>query len=284
MSAPRQVLGALRSLRPTDNFAYPLRRLVPKRYTPQPRCHFSLSCGKFVIKIAESAHELAAAQTLRDQIFTEEYGFCPKNKPKSPSLYDMQADHLLVIDSDTTTLVGTYRLSSSLWNRRFYCAEEFDVSNLLDDSRVILELSRACILAEYRSGAVIALLWRGIYHYMREIEADLLLGMSSFRSQNLGQVNALSRYLQSTSPLESVEVLPRRKFDRSRLLLQANLTHSEQAFDRRMLPPLFRAYLKAGARFGAVPAYDPEFLCYDFFTVLKSNELNTRFVARLAAS
>lgn len=43
------------------------------------------------------------------------------------------------------------------------------------------------------------------------------------------------------------------------------------------LPPLFKAYLKAGAKVAIEPALDSDFRCIDFFTVLETRELTERY-------
>lgn len=41
-----------------------------------------------------------------------------------------------------------------------------------------------------------------------------------------------------------------------------------------LIPPLCRAYLKAGALMGGEPAFDPDFKCVDFLTILPRELLN----------
>ena len=48
----------------------------------------------------------------------------------------------------------------------FYTGQEFDLCGVRAPSGEIMELGRSCVEPEYRTGAVMQLLWRGIADYL----------------------------------------------------------------------------------------------------------------------
>jgi putative hemolysin len=56
-------------------------------------------------------------------------------------------------------------------------------------------------------------------------------------------------------------------------------THAE-AYDaaraEALLPPLFKSYLRMGAKICGTPALDREFYCIDFLTVIKVDQFNPK--------
>src|SRR3546814_12440457 len=62
---------------------------------------------------------------------------------------------------------------------RFYSIDEYDISRMLASSDEILELGRSCIAAQYRSGPVMQLLWRGITDYVMHYDIALMFGCAS---------------------------------------------------------------------------------------------------------
>jgi putative hemolysin len=77
----------------------------------------------------------------------------------------------------------------------------------------------------------------------------------------------------------SASVVPTEKyFDRS--LFTSPPADLPEVQLRRMLPPLIRSYIQAGAKFYGAPAWDEEFQCFDLFTVLDVEQLDDRFRSR----
>ncbi|MCX7978516.1 MAG: hypothetical protein N2578_05885, partial [Bdellovibrionaceae bacterium] len=56
--------------------------------------------------------------------------------------------------------------------------------------------------------------------------------------------------------------------------IRGPLTDAEKNEIKELLPPLLRAYIKIGAYVGGEPAWDDEFQCIDFLTVLQKEDLN----------
>src|SRR5690606_30753307 len=87
--------------------------------------------------------------------------------------FDEFAEHLVVVDNSiadpSRAIVGTYRMMTEEGARRvgrFYTQDEFDISKMLDNYNGFLEMGRSCVLLEYRTKAVLQLLWQGIAEYV----------------------------------------------------------------------------------------------------------------------
>src|SRR3954453_18725749 len=140
------------------------------------------------LRVTTDAAEIAAAQRLRFRVFYDEMGAVPTTAMRAAGMdgdeFDAVADHLVVVDLAHSTardpiVVGCYRiLRESVAERRggFYNAREFDLSGVRSPYGEIMELGRSCVEPDYRSGAVMQLLWRGIAGYVDQHHIGLLLG------------------------------------------------------------------------------------------------------------
>ena len=79
-------------------------------------------------------------------------------------------------------VVGCYRVLRESVARAgggFYTAHEFDLGGVRCADGEIMELGRSCVEPEYRTGAVMQLLWRGIADYIDSHRVGLMLGCAS---------------------------------------------------------------------------------------------------------
>ncbi len=186
---------------------------------------------------------------------------------------DFICDHLSIADKVSGRIVGSYRITSTARSRQFYSTQRFDLRPLLRLPGVKLELGRACVAPEYRRGSVVALLWRGIGEYCLKAEARYLFGCASIRTTFPRNVSAFTQWLKAEGFYsDSLMVMPH---DERRL--QACLGVTEPPF---ALPPLFKAYLNAGAKVISEPALDRKLRCVDFLTLLDMRELSPERLKR----
>jgi putative hemolysin len=153
--------------------------------TPTPSMDMNIRAGELVVTLASTAEEVLQAQKLRYHYFSgadeaETDGIDYDN-------YDTVCDHLLVKDLSRPTLaeqvVGTYRLIRRPAMEalgRFYSETEFDLGGIKQFPGDLLELGRSCVKEEYRSRAVMQLLWRGITAYIIHHKIGLMFGCASF--------------------------------------------------------------------------------------------------------
>ena len=147
------------------------------------------------VGLATSQTEVLEAQKLRYRVFADEMG--ARLTTRSPGvdrdLYDAFCEHLIVRDEDAGRIVGTYRILSPSAAREvgnYYSETEFDITRLRHLKSRMVEIGRSCIDADYRSGAVITLLWSGLARYMLENKYDYLIGCASVSMADGGHMAA----------------------------------------------------------------------------------------------
>lgn len=248
---------------------------------------FEISRHDFSVRVARTRRDKMQALALRYQVFHREFigrhfpiGF---DKDK----YDKSADLLVLIDNRIHRVVGCYRLISSEVTDQFYSSSEFDLSAFLKLSGVKLELSRACVHKNYRSGTAIHLLWRGIAKYMELSKARYLFGCSSVLTTDIGALHALySSLIEKKALNDSLDISARREYkieDFDRWLTRFKTSAAPEADNQLSVPPLMRSYLKAGARICAEPALDKKYNCIDFFTVMDLDGLSQSYEKKYAS-
>lgn len=232
------------------------------------------------VTIATCDSEVLEAQKLRYRIFAYEMGArLPTRIPGvDRDIYDPFCEHLIVRDEDQGRIVGTYRILSPSAARKvggYYAENEFDITRLQHLRSRIVEIGRSCIDADYRTGAVIALLWSGLGRYMRENGYDYLIGCASVSMADGGHA-AASLYHRLKDDYQAP--LEYRVFPRNPLPLE-RLRHDLQVD----APPLIKGYLRAGAWICGEPAWDPDFNTADLPILLQMNRVDTKYAKHFLA-
>ena len=248
-----------------------------------PAYPISLRDNGLELRLAASLADTADAQKLRFEVFNMELGLglaSSRAAGLDQDVYDGYCDHLLVIDTERDCLVGTYRLLSfdRVPSSGFYSATEFDLSNVKQSGLRLLELGRSCVASEYRDGRVISLLFRGIAEYLRHCGADALMGCASIHGADPLEISAIREMLSRRflAPPE-LRVTPRRGFD---IPFSPGNALVDDACVFRSLPPLFRGYLRLGAKVCGPPAYDRPFGTTDFFVLVRTADIVRRYSRR----
>lgn len=249
--------------------------------------------GALEVRLAETDAEVEAAQRLRYRVFYEEMSAIA-----SPSMreaqrdfdqFDSYCDHILVVDRATLDedgqpfVVGTYRLmrgTDALRAGGFYTSGEYDLSSLLSscaEGERLLELGRSCVLKTYRSKpAVMQLLWRGIMVYVARFSVDTMFGCASLPGTDPDALALPLSYLHHFHSMTGSE----RVRARAELYTEMNRISKEQLDvreARRMLPPLIKGYLRAGARIGEGAVVDRQFGTTDVLIHLPVTKIDTRY-------
>ncbi len=257
--------------------AVPLRNFLPK-------VTMSITKGDFLIRTAESWKDVESVLKLRYEVFLREG--LNLNFPLGMDVdrWDPLADHLMVIDQRNHQLIGTYRLISSSFSNDFYSASEFELAPFLTKTLGgKLELSRACIKAEYRSTAAISLLWRGIAAYANAVGARYLFGCASIKTMDRGVADQLMDYFRQEGLFENKEgVFPLPNYRMPEATPRTEPLAPLKV--REAIPPLLGSYLRAGAKVLCEPALDRSFKCLDFLTVLDFTNINAAFERRYLSS
>ncbi len=247
-----------------------------RSFRPHVRLFFEKE--SFAIKTVESSWELEAALKLRHDVFYEEM-----QQRRSPlgfdvDAFDLRCDHLVIVEIKTNRIVGTYRLNATAYSRDFYSNKEFDLGDFLRTPGPKLELGRACIHKNFRNGAVLSLLWKGILQYAECVGAETMFGCSSIQTVQRLDALTVSLYFERQGyALPGIEMPPRAGYrfphwDEYRIQY-APQNPEAISNGRRLVPALLLGYLRIGARVGTQPALDRAFQCVDFMTVLETKRI-----------
>lgn len=256
-----------------QQFKHKMTGLKLKKF--QPKLQFVFDFRNYRVKTAHTTKELKEVLKLRYKVFKSEdindiaYDF---------DRYDLLGDHILLIDKTENKIIGTYRLLSSQFTNEFYSENEFELTELLEQDKNFLELGRACIHPDHRNGITINLIWKGLGRYINLSQADYVFGCSSLFNPDIKLVTQTKSYLQNYHSLKEVDVYPQPDYWYH--LKQSSLSDEQEKQVENTLPPLLRSYIHAGAKVCATPAFDVEFNCFDFFTILKIADMTPKFKKR----
>ncbi|RII17594.1 hypothetical protein DSC45_11900 [Streptomyces sp. YIM 130001] len=227
----------------------------------------------YAVSIADTPDQVRAAQRLRFEVFGEELG--ARLHSPLPGLdadsFDAVADHLVVTETGSGKVVGTYRLLPPGRSELLYSDGEFVLTSLAGIRPQLVEAGRSCVHPDHRSGAVINLMWSALARYVLLSGHRYLGGCASVPLAG-GARAATSAWLLGTAkhaaPPE-LRVHPRRAWQPDGPLAEpAKYTD---------LPPLLRGYLRLGAWICGAPAYDPEFGVADFYVLLDMDRIGDRY-------
>lgn len=245
------------------------------------RTEIDFTVRNFQVKTIDNPAELRQVLALRRAVFHREFAGRIFSWRSDRDCYDDVADHLAIFDRQANKIAGVYRLINSQSEGPFYSATEFDIDGLLALPGRKLELSRACISPEYRKGAVIALLWRGLAMYAARAEIDYLFGLSSVTTTNVVKIAQIHRYFQSAGLIhDSLTTTPTNKYridNFSEILADVAQDPESEATGAAEVPSLLKTYINAGARVCSQPVIDKEFRCADWLTILEMRHLTASF-------
>ena len=244
--------------------------------------------GHLGVRIATSEAEIRAVQALRYRVFYHEMGAHPDPATLASKLdadlYDTVADHLLVVDHSlgegSDNIVGTYRLirrAAAARVGRFYSASEFDISMMEAFPGEVLELGRSCVALEYRSRAVMQLLWSGIAAYVFRHNIDVMFGCASLPGTDpdaLGPELTYLYYHHLAPPEIRPRALPELYVDMRRVD-PATLGDPRRALTA--LPPLVKGYLRLGGFVGDGAVIDRQFNTTDVAVVVKTDLVTAKY-------
>ncbi len=223
-------------------------------------------CSRFLIKLAETPEEIAGAQQLRYDVFKLEQGRMPgfTGCVTDADRYDELCVHLLVVEKSSGRIVGTYRICDGAVAKAaggFYSDGEFEISGLAPLADRVFELGRSCVAPEFRSGAVVGLLWAGVAAVYRRRKFDYMIGCVSLEHTNCAIGWAVYRELVGRNLVtDQVHAVPLPDF-RLEDVPAAELAPADL---NREFPPLLKGYLRIGAKICGLPALDRKFGSIDF--------------------
>lgn len=243
---------------------------------------------RYCAAIASDAETVRAAQRLRYRVFhaanaAEEPNERLHQEPHQRLIhdaidedhFDRHCRHLVVRETATGAVVGTYRILTAEGARAaggFYSETEFDCSRLRDLPGRLVEVGRACVDPEHRGGAVISQLLGGLTRWVVANRYDWVMGCASIDLDEgvAGAASLCRRLVRDHSAPERWRVIPHTPF---RL--------DDPSATERTVPPLIKAYLRFGATVAGAPAFDEAFQTADVLMLLSMAAMAPRFRERL---
>lgn len=242
-----------------------------------PKRNVWLESGAYVVRLAVTEKECAAAFRLRFLVFNLELNEGLESafvNGYDTDRYDAVCDHLIVEHRATRQIVGTYRLQMGDVagnNFGYYSEQEFDFTPYEAMRSQIVELGRACIHRDHRSSEVLHLLWRGIARFVIGNGGRYMMGCCSLPSLDNAVGHAIYKSLRSYMVESALMTIPTARYTMPKALVDVEGARP---------PNLLRAYLTIGAKICSEPAIDWEFKTIDFLTLLDLQTLHPRMAAR----
>ena len=256
--------------------------------------------GSLEVRLARKKSEMRRAQRLRYKVFYEEMAATPNAlailSRRDEDEFDPIFDHLLVIDHGNpngarrwrrSKVVGTYRVLrqeiADLYDG-FYTQGEYDIAPLIQakPSYSFVELGRSCVLKPYRNRRTLELLWQGVWSYVREHGADVMIGCASFPGTDPSAHALALSYLHHTA------LAPEdwRVRAHEHLRVDMNMMPREAVNSRaavKALPPLIKGYLRLGAYVGDGAVIDHQFGTTDVLIIVPVEAMNERYFVHFGA-
>ncbi len=246
----------------------------------EAKVNLQISAGRFTVRTISTPDELKQAYALRYQVFQVEMIGSDFLVGEDHDEFDQISDHLAIYDSKSNQMIATCRLNCSRFSNKFYSEQEFNCATFLELPDTKLEIGRVCVHRDFRKGIIIMLLWRALADYMAKTEARYLFGCGSVATLDPQQAFILYRYLEEEGKLRpSYGISPTEQFYSkpfASLLLDEKrpLQADERLLAETLLPSLCRSYFDIGCFTPGSPAFDQDFKCIDFLTILDVKQLS----------
>lgn len=277
-------------------------KLLPTVSRKTDESHVYHRIGNLEVRLATRKKEIKKAQRVRYKVFYKEMSAVPdirtKMKRRDIDPYDKVCDHLVVLDHSAKSqkspflrrskIIGTYRILSEENARKqggFYTEAEYNLAPLLQrkaGTHKFLELGRSCVLKPYRNKRSVEMLWHGLWAYIRQQQADVMIGCASFEGTD-PKAHALALsflHHHARAPEEwrvkahdhhyvEMNMMPKAEIDVKKAL--------------KTLPPLIKGYLRLGAYIGDGAVIDHQFGTTDILIVLPVEAIDKRYFAHFGA-
>ena len=248
---------------------------------------FTVDWRRYRITVAADEAARTQAYRLRHAVFQVELLGRSLPSGEDRDAFDDQCDHLLVHDGASGELVGTCRVNRGGERERFYSASEFELDGLLAQDGGRLEVGRTCLRRDHRNNLGLLALGRGFGRYASACRARWVFGCASVAGDDVAAAARMCAWFRASGVVVGSFGAHPRPDHRLAGLEEAVPALPAGAIDARAidesLPPLLRAYLRAGAALSGAPAHDRDFACLDFLTVIDLQRSgDNAFFGRLA--
>ena len=238
--------------------------------------------SRYIVGYAASDYCVELAQRLRFEVFNVELkeGLLDSfSSGLDRDQYDPQMTHLVLLDSLTYDVIGTYRLQTVTQGRAaegIYAAQEFDLAGLEPVMDRAVECGRACVAQGHRNTKALLSLWLGVVKFAGLHNHHWLFGCCSLTSLEPNDGWRAFKTLRAEDCLHPEILLPAQEAYRC--------GSPERELDPALGPPLelpklFGAYMRLGTRVVSEPALDRAFGTVDFLVLLDIREIKMSSLA-----
>ena len=251
---------------------------LPRGSLHRPGQDISQERGGVMVSWARHQDEVRQAQRLRYRVFADEMGarldtWIPGH---DVDLFDDYCEHLLVRDSVTLEVIGTYRVLTPAQALRVgstYSDTEFDLTRLRRLRERMVELGRSCVHADHRHGGVILALWGALAEFMMRNRLDTMIGCASIPMLHEGSVSGHAA-ASIWNQVKRTHLAPIEFHVRPRLALPVDELDGSLEIEP---PALIKGYLRLGAKVLGPPAWDPDFNSADLPMLMRIADLPPRY-------
>ncbi|MHA3020034.1 GNAT family N-acetyltransferase [Mycobacterium sp. BMJ-28] len=249
--------------------------------------------GRYSIVVSDDPGEIEAAQRLRFVTFADELGAALPHAVRGPRTgemidvdhFDEHSDHLLAREEATGNIVGCYRLLPPDGARAaggVFADTIFDIGPGLDALRPsLVELGRASVHPDHRSGAVMAMLWAGILRYQELTGYQWAIGCLSVRMEAGGPRGSLVRGVLDEAFRRHPAPGQFRVVPRNPVRVNGMSLVDMPSPGRVRIPPMVAGSLRIGGVICGEPSYDPDFDMADFVVLINRDMVVRRYLERL---
>lgn len=234
------------------------------------------------VQWARTQDHVREAQRLRYEVFAAELGaqLVTDLPGHDVDLFDDFCEHLLVRDTLSNQVIGTYRVLTPVQAKRIgstYSDTEFDLTRLRSIRSRMVELGRSCVHPEHRHGGVIMSLWGALFEFMKRNNLDIMVGCATVpMSMNCahGVVHGGHGAASLWHQLQATHMAPIQYRVTPRLPLPVERLDTSLAVEP---PALIRGYLRLGTKIMGAPAWDPDFNAADLPMILCLDDMPPRY-------
>ncbi len=233
------------------------------------------------VKMLETADELYQTRRLRyEELILFHRDRAEISFEQSYNDDDLYCDHLIAIDTDTSEVVGSYRLITRKHLKtinKFACENNFNIDDIKKQSYNVMELGRAVVKNGYRDGLVIKMLLSGVLKYVTQNDIRLMFGSIFFPPMEKEAFDKLLSYFNMSvskdSSLQPYAYEPYLTLNRTPIEA-LNLNEV-----KRTVPPILKAYISMGCVFAkSAHLEDKVFDAPNILIMLDFTTMNKKFV------
>ena len=234
--------------------------------------------SNLLLKLAETKEEIEKARQLR---YTDLVQFHNKDIAFDECFDDTDFvyDNLIVVDTNTNEVVGTYRLGRREHLKKlkqFAIESKFDISSIKATNEEILELSRNAVREGYRDGSVIRLLWKGIGEYCLHYHIRYMFAVISLYTYDVQNAKNFLSYIYYNHVSTQFDLYAKEPIVEMNLLPQDQI---DMEAVRKEMHPALKSYMGMGCKFSKTAHIDDKMLkSVDVMIVIDYKKINPRYL------